>query len=74
MHVTSHLIVVIIVFFQTMRVVATQASITLSYFFTDQLESEMKTEQLVKDGKISSAEADRINEEWEEVSTLSSEY
>jgi hypothetical protein len=51
-----------------MRVVATQASMTLSYFFTDQLESEMKTEQLVKDGTISADEADRINEEWEEVS------
>lgn len=55
---------------QTMRVVATQASMTLSYFFTDQLESEMKTEERVKKGEMTADEADKYNEDWEDVSIM----
>ena len=47
-----------------------QASITVSYFLTDQVESESKREELVKEGKLSAKEADRLNEEWEQVSTV----
>ena len=55
---------------QTMRVVATQASVTLSHFFTDQLESEMKAEERVKKGEISADDADKFNDDWEDVSIL----
>jgi coenzyme F420-reducing hydrogenase delta subunit len=41
----------------------------VSHFFTDQLEAEMKTEERVKKGEISADEADKLNEDWEEVST-----
>jgi hypothetical protein len=51
-------------------VVATQASMIVSHFFTDQLEAEMKTEERVKKGEISPDEADKLNEDWEEVSSL----
>jgi hypothetical protein len=50
----------------TLRVVATQASVTLSHFFTDQLESEMKTEERVKKGEISADDADKFNDDWED--------
>jgi polyhydroxyalkanoate synthesis regulator phasin len=43
---------------------------TLSHFFTAQLESEMKAEERVKKGDISADEADKFNEDWEDVSTL----
>ena len=43
---------------------------TLSYFFTDQLESEMKIEERVKKGEISADEADKFNEDWEDVRNL----
>jgi hypothetical protein len=55
---------------QTLRVVATQASVTLSHFFTDQLESEMKTEERVKKGEISADDADKFNDDWEDVSVV----
>lgn len=41
----------------------------VSHFFTDQLETEMKTEERVKKGEISADEADKLNEDWEEVSS-----
>jgi len=48
---------------------------TLSYFFTDQLESEMKTEERVKKGELTADQADKLNEDWEDVSiTLTAEY
>lgn len=45
-----------------------QASTTVSHFLTDQLEAEMKREQLVKQGKLTEKEADEQNEKWEQVS------
>lgn len=47
---------------------AAQAATTMSYFVTDQMEAEIKREKLVKDGRLSPDEADRQNEEWEDVS------
>lgn len=61
---------VVFLYLQTVRVVATQASLTLSHFFTDQLESEMKAEERVKKGEISADDADKFNEDWEDVSIL----
>jgi hypothetical protein len=49
-------------------VIAMQASTTVSHFLTDQLEAEMKREQLVKEGKLTEKEADEQNEKWEQVS------
>jgi hypothetical protein len=42
----------------------------VSHFLTDQLEVEMKREQLVKEGKLTEKEADQLNEEWEQVSNF----
>jgi hypothetical protein len=53
---------------QTARVIAMQASTTVSYFLTDQVEAETKREELVKKGLLTEREADQQNEEWEQVS------
>lgn len=67
---TQNIFLVLHLCSQTAKVVATQASMTVSYYITDQLETEMKTEERVKKGEISADEADKLNEEWEEVSTV----
>lgn len=47
------------------RVLAVQVSVTYATFVTDQLEEETKREDLVQEGKLTAAEADKKNEEWE---------
>lgn len=54
--------------YKTARVIALQATTTVSHFLTDQLEAEMKREQLIKEGKLTEKEADEQNEKWEQVS------
>lgn len=49
----------------TMRVTLTTASQIFAQYVTDQLESEVKREELVVRGEITPDEADRMNEEWE---------
>ena len=41
-------------------------STTLSTYFSDQLQSEQRMEELVDSGKLTPHEADELNEEWEE--------
>jgi hypothetical protein len=62
--------VVSVLTLQTARVIAMQASTTVSYFFTDQMEVETKREELVREGKLTEKEADQQNEEWEQVSNF----
>ena len=45
---------------------AVNISTTLSTYFSDQLQSEQRMEELVESGKLTPHEADELNEEWEE--------
>mmetsp|Transcript_40057 Transcript_40057/g.84111 ORF Transcript_40057/g.84111 Transcript_40057/m.84111 type:complete len:407 (-) Transcript_40057:248-1468(-) len=49
----------------TTRVTAINISTTLSTFFSDQLKSEQRVEEMVESGEITEREADAMNEEWE---------
>lgn len=49
----------------TMRVTVTAGSQILAHYVTDQLESEVKREELVVRGEITPDEADQLNEKWE---------
>ncbi len=50
---------------QTIRLTAINISTTISHFFSDQLTSEQKVEEMVESGEITTREADEMNEEWE---------
>ena len=45
---------------------AVNISTTLSTYFSDQLQSEQRMEELVDSGELTPHEADELNEEWEE--------
>lgn len=51
--------------FNAIRVTILQSGHIFTTFFTDQLESEKETEDLLISGQISENEADEMNEEWE---------
>jgi len=50
---------------QTIRLTAINISTTISNFFSDQLTSEQKVEEMVESGEITTRKADEMNEEWE---------
>lgn len=55
---------------QTIRVVVQQGTVTMASYMSEQLELDMKRNELVASGKLSQEEADDDAEEWEQVRFL----
>jgi len=53
---------------QVVRITVMQSTSVITHYYSDQLKEDMKREERIDNGEITRQEAEREDEEWQEVS------